>query len=164
MWHATIIAALLPVVAGAPRGEDKPTKPKSPPPRKAEASAAANGILFLTVTESRQVPAQETRIVQKDGVVLKEIVTVFRPVNVTYSQRWEIKDIQAFDKDWQKIAAAELPKLLKMQTPVLVSADGKKVHPSYLKDTKAGTVILVLPKPVGPAPKDGALPRTADKR
>jgi hypothetical protein len=167
MWQATLVAALLPVLAGAPRGVEKPSKPKSPPPNKASASVDANGVLLLTLTSIRQVPVLEQRIVQQGGVVRAETVTTFRNVNTTYNQRWEIKDLQAFDKDGQKIDAKGLPKLLKNQTPVLVSADGKKVHSSYLKDAKEGTVILVLPipkvKPQAPISKPTDQLKRADK-
>jgi hypothetical protein len=148
MLQTMFVAALIPVLAGAPRGTEKPpTKPTSPPPNKATATFDPNGVLFLTLTTSRMVPVTETRTVQIDGVTKTTTVTVYRQIIETRRHRLETKTVQAFDKDGRKLDASDLAKLIKKDTPVLVSADGKKVHPSYLKDTKAETVILILPAP-----------------
>jgi hypothetical protein len=154
MLQVVLVAALVPVLGGAPRGVEKPTKPTSPPPKKAVAIADEKGILLLTVSDTRRVPVSEERLVQKDGVVRREIVTASKEVTVTTTQRWETRDIQAFDRDGRRIDARELPRLLKNRTPVLVSADGKKVHPSYVKDAGEKTVVLVVP-----LSKDSGVPK-----
>ena len=67
-----------------------------------------------------------------------------------------MKDVQVFDKNGKRIDPSDATWILKKETPVLVSADGKAVDPSYLKEAKEGTLILIVHRPDAPAGKSDA--------
>jgi hypothetical protein len=73
----------------------------------------------------------------------------------------EKKRTQAFDTAGKAIDARTLAQLLKKETPVLFSADGRKVDPFHLQLVKEGTMILVSPPaPQAPPPAVSAEPVT----
>src|SRR5262249_48830390 len=73
-----------------------------------------------------------------------------RPVqkNVAYivATHYPPGDVKVYDSRGRTVDPKDLPKLLKNPVPVLVSTDGKKVDPYYLKKVKKGTLVLVPPK------------------
>ena len=73
-----------------------------------------------------------------------------RPVqkNVAYTvaTHYPPGDVKVYDSRGRTVDPKDLPQLLKNPVPVLVSTDGKKVDPYYLKKVKKGTLVLVPPK------------------
>jgi RNA polymerase sigma factor (sigma-70 family) len=61
--------------------------------------------------------------------------------------------VEAFGTDGLRISPKDLVKRLQKEAPVLLSANGQKVDPFYLRFMKVGTVVLVLPsmRPEAPA-------------
>jgi hypothetical protein len=61
-----------------------------------------------------------------------------------------LKDVKAFSVDGKPIERKKLRGLLKKETAVLVSADGKEIDPFYLQMIKEGTIILLVQPVIHP--------------
>jgi hypothetical protein len=139
---------------------DSTKLPSSPAPNHATAHINKDGSLVLreSVIQTTYQYREET-IESKDGGLATRRVRV--PVTVMHevTRNIEAKDIHAYNTEGKKLDAKDLANFLKKDTPVLVSADGKKVDPYYLQIIKEGTVVLVVPVPKTiirptPRPKD----------
>jgi RNA polymerase sigma factor (sigma-70 family) len=72
-------------------------------------------------------------------------VTSYQLVHAEQSRLIDFSQTEAFDTAGKAVDAMTLSDLLRKETAVLVSTDGKKVDPFYLALVKEGTVILVPP-------------------
>jgi RNA polymerase sigma factor (sigma-70 family) len=63
---------------------------------------------------------------------------------------YDLDDVRVQDAKGKEVDSSDLPRLLKGETLVLVSADGKPVDPLHLRLVKEGTLVLILPMPVLP--------------
>jgi hypothetical protein len=92
-------------------------------------------------------------------------VTQLRCEQRTYRMKGE--SVKVYTAGGKEVNAKDLPDKLKQQTIVLLSHDGKKVDPFYLKIIKPDTLILVPPPPVlapvGTAPVPEPLPEKPAK-
>jgi hypothetical protein len=91
----------------------------------------------------------------------KEEVETFNIQNTTVTittRELDAKYMQFFDMDGKKLASKDVAERLAKETPVLLSADGQKVDPYYLKVFKKDTLIVALP-PFAPW-RGGLLPKT----
>jgi hypothetical protein len=137
------------LLGGAVPSQDKPHLPKGPQPRQVLATAGlAEGgvIVFKFSSVDCVVQLEETKVVVGGKEVTRRHMKMV-PVTRQGEQRVKSADIQAATAGGKKVDAKELPKLLKKATAVLISADGKKVDPFYLKVLKEDTLVLVLPIP-----------------
>jgi hypothetical protein len=88
--------------------------------------------------------------VVKDGPGGRQKVPFMRPVVETVTVRFSVQDWPVFDGEGNKLAPAAAWKRLAVGTTVLVSTDGKKLHPSYLQTVRKDILILVPPVPGQP--------------
>jgi RNA polymerase sigma factor (sigma-70 family) len=83
-------------------------------------------------------------------------VTSYEQHNELLAVDYTLKDVKIYDTRGKKVGPKKLPELLKGETVVLVSADGKPVDPLYLRLVKEGTLVFVLPasaiSPAAPPP------------
>jgi hypothetical protein len=126
--------------------EDGSKLPSSPAPNHATARINKDGSLVLreaVLQTTYQI--KEQTLESKDGGTFTRRVRVPVTVMREMTRSIQAKDIQAFTTEGKKLDARDLANFLKKDTPVLVSADGKKVDPYYLQVIKEGTIILVVP-------------------
>lgn len=149
--HSLILTAALALAAPVPMPKaDKIAPPSGPPPTFSLATVKDGKLMLLQtvaartkvteyVTESRTTP---------DGRAVT--VTIAVPVEKVV-QRAELRVVEkakAFDTAGKEIDARRLAELLKDETVVLISADGKPLDPFYVRALKEGTIILALPAPM----------------
>lgn len=124
-----------------------PEEITGPPPIPTHARMVDGKVHFeVTVTQPVQVPEQRVATVIENGVAVTKtytvVVTVFQTMTVS---KVAGDDLQAIDTTGARVARERLADLLKGRTPVLLSADGKPVSPTHLRQAKPGTLILVVP-------------------
>jgi hypothetical protein len=93
-------------------------------------------------------------------------VTSYEQTSALLAEDHPLEEVQVYDTRGKAVSPKKLPGLLKGETFVLVSADGKPVDPLYLRLVKEGTLVFVLPAPptpppVPPAPAPGVTERPA---
>jgi hypothetical protein len=125
----------LSVVSGFPDRPDKLQRPKGPGPMRKLAFLDQRGGVTVQGTIWKDILVPE-----KTGKMVR------RKVPYTQVIHYPPGSVGVFDTDGKKVCPKALVKLLKNPVPVLVSADGKKVDPYYLRGVKKGTLILVLPQ------------------
>jgi hypothetical protein len=138
--------------------QGKAAPPRGPQPTLAGASVDAKGI--LSVRESGGMTSVQTlyREEEKDGQVTRVAVRV-KDVFMTQRVRsLSASGAQAFRADGKAVSPAALRALLKKETPVLVSLNGRPVDPYYLQVYRSDTLVLVVPvagygPPPVPAPE-----------
>lgn len=146
--HSLILTAALSLAAPVPMPKaDKVAPPSGPPPTFALATVKDGKLMLMqsvqvrvkvteNVTETRTTADGRVQTVQVPVIVEKAIPqTVLRAVDKA----------KAFDTAGKEIDARRLAELLKTETVVLISADGKPLDPFYVRALKEGTVILALP-------------------
>jgi RNA polymerase sigma factor (sigma-70 family) len=79
-------------------------------------------------------------------------VTSYKEAHSTQLAIFDRKKIRVYDTKGQAVDAKELPKRLKGETLVLISADGRPVDPLHLRLYKEDTLVFVLPRPAPPPP------------
>ncbi|MBI1914488.1 MAG: hypothetical protein HYS12_07080 [Planctomycetes bacterium] len=147
-----MLLSLTLALAPAP-ADEKITLPSGPPPQFGLA-VIKDGKCKVHFPELVPYTTEETRtrVVIVDGkqvpVQEKVAVTAYR---LEYRTR-EVDKPRAFDARGKEIDAKRLADLLKKETTVLLSADGKPVDPFYLRTMKDGTLTLAMPIAVRPAP------------
>jgi hypothetical protein len=102
------------------------------------------------------VPVAEEREEEVNGVKKKVTVVTYRQEVRTVESKFDGKNVQVFGTDGKELDAKAVAKALEKETAALLSADGMKVDPFYLRFLKDGTLILVatmpapMPVPVPP--------------
>jgi hypothetical protein len=96
-------------------------------------------------TTAVSVPVTRQRVVQKDGRKLVETFTTYmiEQRQEEYRVKWD-KTVRMYDTDGKPVDPKAVAKRLARETPVLLSADGKKVDPFYLQVMKKDTLVLVM--------------------
>ena len=145
--------------APAPQIEPRPA-PGAPAPILTVVRMSKDGNLVQRVDVQVQVPREEEREINVQGRVVKEN----RIVLVTETRQEErtlaIKGVQVLAVAGKRVDPVKLQEVLKNDTLVLFSADGKPVDPYYLALFKEGTLVLVLP----PQPLRSGLPDVPPER
>jgi hypothetical protein len=152
-------AALVLVAANVREDEKKLSLPQGPQPLQVVARMDRDGNVL--VRQIVPVYRQEVRekVEQKDGRAVKVAYTVTVMTQTEVQHKLAGHSVQAFGTDGKKIERKALERLLKNEAIVLLSMDGKKVDPFYLRLVKEGTVVLVGPQAkLVPAPKGELLP------
>ena len=108
---------------------------------------------FVESLVIRYVPEVRVLEVKKGDKIEKVEQQVVVPVMEQRRQYLDEKGVRVFGTDGKAVRPKDLPNLLRQAAPVLVSADGEKVDPFYLKLAREGTLIVVFPKPAAPAPQ-----------
>jgi hypothetical protein len=79
-------------------------------------------------------------------------VTSYEQTIALLATGYAVEQVKAYDTRGRVVEHKTLPGLLKGETVVLVSADGKRVDPFYLRLVKEGTLVFVLPVSSPPRP------------
>jgi hypothetical protein len=139
-------AAWLMVAASVRPENDKIQLPKGPQPLQVVAQMDREGNIMIRQTVPEYRTETRERVVNKDGRPVKEMYTVTTMVHVPIVRKVAAKAIPVYTADGKKVDPKALPKLLKKETAVLLSLDGRMVDPFYLQILKEGTLILVPPE------------------
>jgi RNA polymerase sigma factor (sigma-70 family) len=87
-------------------------------------------------------------------------VTSYYQVSGLRASHHALDEIRVYDTKGQSVDPRQLAKLLKGETPALVSQDGRPVDPLHLRLTKEGTLLFVLPGLAAPPAPPVAPPAT----
>jgi hypothetical protein len=140
----TVLAACVACLAA----ENASKLPTSPAPNHATARINKDGSLVLREGVFQTTyEYKEENLESKDGRVVRRRIQVPVTTMREVTRNIAAKDIQAYTTEGKKLDPRDLANFLKKDTPVLVSADGKKVDPYYLQVIKEGTIVLVVPIP-----------------
>lgn len=153
--NSTLLALALTWTAAAPVPVvERVAPPKGPPPAHAIAVFKDGK---LRVQRTTLVPVtwyeQQTRTVVRDGRPITQKIVVPVTRNQVQQQIKWVDRPKAYDTAGKEIDALRLAELLKRETAVLISGDGKPLDPFYLDTIKDGTLILVVDR-VGPLAGD----------
>lgn len=164
LWIIVGLAA----VSAWVRGDEPASAPKGAPPRYGIASLARDG--QIQVCDFRSIPRTETRtrVVERDGGPkrMETYSTVYE--NVPTVSLYDSKSVQVFDHKSRPVKQESLAALLRGETHILLSADGKEVDPYYLQHFKEGTLVFVIDpfekfKNLKPAPMPAPAPAAPQK-
>jgi hypothetical protein len=89
-----------------------------------------------------------------------EPVTSYKQVAALAPARYKLDEVRVYDTKGGAVDPKDLPKLLRGETLVLVSPDGRPVDPLHLRLVKDGTLLFVVPMPT-PVPSAPPKPREA---
>lgn len=150
MFAALLLAAVVPA---SPVPKD--AKPAGPAPRVVEFVPDSDGKVRLPAVRTETRKVQEAvavpKQVQVNGQVENrvEVVTKEREVPVTLSVKvelHELKNLTVYTADGKEADKALALKKLAEGGVAVVSADGQKVDPKYLKLFRDDTLVLVSPE------------------
>jgi hypothetical protein len=131
----TLVSVMaLSTLLGVGVGDEKRRAPSGPPPLR----------MVAKLYEGHEIIARrEIRLEWTD----KRFPGLVQSWKNEQSVRCDIKEIRIYDARGRRISRTAIPGLLQKKdpVPVLVSADGKQVDPSHLRDVKPTTLILVFP-------------------
>jgi hypothetical protein len=149
----TLLAA---VVLAAPAPETP--LPTGPAPQLAVVRLNSDGNLVqrVTVEVAKEVLREIKKTIDGREVVVQQKFIIIEQTFVDEARAG--KGLAAFDATGKQVPADRLPGLLAKDTLVLISADGNKLDPAYLRVIKDGTLVLVLPRQTVPPEKLPKLP------
>ena len=96
-----------------------------------------------------------------DGKVVNEVVTVARVIETKVKKVWDLKKAKITNVSGKKIDLDTLRKRLAVETPVVVSADGKPIDKGYLNLMRADVLVIeaaLVPDPL-PLPPPKIMPK-----
>ena len=149
MWKA---AALLAVLTVAARAQDR--EGPNLPPWITKAYFNRDGkLVFQVIVPDVHEEVREVEVIRGGRRVKeKRRVPVEGPPKIT-NQTIDSKGVQVYDTEGNRVKLETARRALTRLTPVAVSADGRKVNPSYTRMFRKGTFVLVLPPPPEPDEK-----------
>ncbi len=133
------------LLRAAPVPEEQ--KPNGPAPRLFPAPQVEdNGQLTFRQTrlENREELRTRTIIDPQTGKAVQVTDKVLVPIMIETKAAMSAKEYTAYDVAGTKIEEKDLASALKKHPLVLLSSDGKKIDPAYLKMFRDGTVVLVV--------------------
>jgi hypothetical protein len=101
--------------------------------------------LILSTVTMRFVAEQRTRSVERGGKTEDEVYTVRTPVYEERAESISLHVAQIFDGRGKELTAEEIWKRAEIGAAAVVSADGRKVDPVYLKALAKDTLVIVVP-------------------
>jgi hypothetical protein len=119
------------------------TPPGPPPTMIVVGSVDPMGTLTATQRVTRIVPVTVEKEVVQAGVAMKVTVTEYQKVEETVTTKVALKDYTIHDAKGEKVKPDAALKRLTSGSVILVSANGQKVDPAYLRIIKDDTLILV---------------------
>jgi hypothetical protein len=132
------------------READSPRLPTGQQPLQVLAHMDRDGnvVIRQTVPQYREEVRQRTRFVKENGrrVPVTETYKVTVVIQVPVTRKLPARSVHVYGTDGKKMDASALPKLLKKETVVLLSADGRPVDSFYLQLVRQGTLVLVHPQ------------------
>jgi hypothetical protein len=146
-----LLAAVLSAAVAAPAPAEEVKPPAGPPPAQVVASMGKDGVIEVIQTVMELVPETRTMTKVVMGKMITETYTVTVPVTRQTRQQFAAKDAKVYTAGGKEVDAKDVPEKLKKPTIVLLSANGQKVDPFYLKIIKEDTLVIVSSPPQAPA-------------
>jgi hypothetical protein len=153
MNPALLVVALAAVAAPAP-AEEEIKLPQGPQPLQVLARMTKEGRIEITeqIMEARTEKRTRTTVVDGREVPVEYVVTTVKSVPRT--RLLPEKGVKAYTAAGKEVDPKDLPDKLKKPAVVLMSWDGNKVDPFFLRVVKPDTLVLVPPVEAV-APADG---------
>jgi len=126
--------------------DKKANLPKGPAPTLGTATIVGKMFRFREQSEYGYTMEMSHKT-EKDGTAREEKVPVKYSTVTTTSRELDARYVQVFGTDGKPVAAKEAAGRLEKETPSLLSVNGEKVDPFYLRILKKGTLTVVLPTP-----------------
>lgn len=120
-----------------------PIQPQTPAPSYSVAKTARDGDLFISYTMKIDHIETRERIEEKDGKKVAVKYKVRVPVLYRKHHKRKLANLVITNAQGKELTEKEVLTLLKNPTIVLVSSDGKKVDPYYLKIVKPDTLVII---------------------
>lgn len=165
MYRLSLAAVVLLACTLPTANAEKLLVPTSPPPQYVVAQVKGDN-LQINRTVRKFVPSTRIRVVEKNGERKEVKYTAYVPVFRTIILRRPLKSLGLYNGRGEKLDVEDIKDGLKKPTVVLISADGKKVDPFYLKIVKSETFVIVDKTRVrrGPGVSPGPKPIPVPKR
>ena len=157
----SLLLAIAAILVCAPNAFSQiPKQPRTPAPTYSVAWAVKDGGLMLSRTVTVLKTQVRERVVRVNGKDITERVTVQVPVLQREYVKMKLAGLEFFNAAGEKQSAEDVRDALEKPKIVLVSRDGRKVDPFYLKVVKRDTLIIVdkrrrrpkTPRPTNPGP------------
>ena len=128
----------------------KDVSPVGPAPIVVELKPNSEGKVLVTVRreEKRKVPVAQGGAVNPNNPVLEREITSIRTMQIELG---DVKDLQVTTAAGKAFDAKDAIAKIKDGAIVVLTTDGKKVDPNYLRVFKDDTLVLVSPEFVGAA-------------
>jgi hypothetical protein len=143
MVRSLLTVALVLALAGPAVAQPKDKPARGPAPVIVTVHLDGNGNPIIA--RVRTVPQQILELVQEkvgNAVVQRQVArTVFVPV----TEHVVLNNVQVFDGTGKRLDPGQVRRLIKGETPVLMSSDGKAIDPFYLRALREDTLIIVVP-------------------
>jgi hypothetical protein len=145
--------ALAAVVLAAPVPRD--AKPAGPAPRIVELTPDPDGRvrILVTRTEKRTVTEKFAAQGPNGQVVIQERQREVPVTQQVMAELVDVKDLTVYTADGKEADKALALKRLADGAAVVVSADGQKVDPRYLRLFRDDVLVLTSPELAGPQPQ-----------
>jgi RNA polymerase sigma factor (sigma-70 family) len=131
--------------------DQKPSEPARVWPRpRLPAGPAPVQVLAVVMPDGRLIIRREQPTYYVPQTVRTESgqrVTSYTAITTTVEQRYDLQWVRVFDTRGKEVARDRLPQMLRTETLVLASANGRPVDPLHLRLLKEDTLIVVLPAP-----------------
>ena len=124
---------------------------KGLPPFIVKATVKKDRLVSVTTVLTTSYKVQ-TRQVEMDGKVVTIAETVPVTVERTVEKSWDLKKAKIANGSGKKIDLDTLRKRLAVETPVVVSADGKPIAKGYLTLIRAEVIVIEAPLVPDPMP------------
>jgi hypothetical protein len=147
MLRSLFSLVLLGCVAAGSRAQDATKQVTGPAPTMLVVSSVEAGEFLL----SKNLVAVAVPVVVEKQVNVGGMIRVVKEFQTRSELREEtmkhaLRGMEFYDARGEKVKKEDAFKRLTPGAVVLMSADGKKVHPAYLRIFKDDTLILVQPK------------------
>lgn len=146
----------LAVALAAPVPPD--ARPAGPPPQIVELLPDSDGKVRLSVTRTHTLTRKVRKVANGKVETVEQQYATTRTMRVELT---EVKDLEGFTADGKAVDRADLLKRVGGGGTVVVTADGRKVDPKYLRLFRDDTLVLVSPELKG---RTAAIPSSAIER
>ena len=142
---------LLSSLLAQPSSEPPPDSTTGPPPIIVKATVEKDQLVSIfTAPVTRNAVENRQRVV--DGKVEIYAVTVRITTMTKLKRAWDLKKAKITNGSGKKMDIDTLRKRLAVETPVVVSADGKPIAKGYLNLIRAEVIVIEAPPVPEPAP------------
>ena len=146
MHKILAIAVALAVPTASAKAQKNIRPPLGPPPVFASAKVDKAGNVIIRHTVTRVVPETRVRVVLMGGKKVEKRYTVYKPVISTVERRRKLGSLKFFHPNNKPMDAEDVQDLLETTRVVLLSSNGQKVDPYYLRVVKTSTLVIVEPR------------------
>jgi hypothetical protein len=142
-----LFAVLLAAVAAPAPAEEEIKPPRGPQPCQVIARVDKDGNMEITETTAVLREEKRQRTVTIDGKAVTEEYVVTTVTQMVQTRRLAAKTVKVYTTEGKEVDPKDAAEKLRKQTIVLMSCDGQKVDPFYLKIIKPDTLVIVPPPP-----------------